>query len=204
MIARLCSLRRKRAISRLPMRRKLFVCFALIIFPIAGAAASVYVDSAAVDGSSAYFGVIDLTTGAFTRIGQNAPSEGLFGLVGENNGTLVAMTYASNLERFDPGTGVTSLIGPTGLASCVVPTPACTSNTGSTIGGLPGAIYGTDFANNFYRIDSGSGHATLIGSTGIPAIPYVPGTQNADGSFNFFDQSIFSAEGKLYTTFDAF
>ena len=165
---------------------------------------SVYVDSAAVDGSAAFFGTIDLKTGAFHQVGQDAPPEGLFGLVGGNNGTLIALTYASNLERFNPTTGLTTLIGATGLDNCATAMSPCGPTSGSTIGELAGKIYATDFQNSLYGLDPATGKATLIGLTGIPAIPFVPGSQNADGTFNFFDQAIFGFGGKLYITFDTF
>jgi hypothetical protein len=43
----------------------------------------------------------------------------------------------------------------------------------------------------------------LIGANGIPAIPFVLGSVN-NGIANFFDQTLFGAGGKLYSTFDAF
>jgi hypothetical protein len=72
------------------------------------------------------------------------------------------------------------------------------------LGNLGSKIYATDFQNSLYNIDSTTGLATLIGSTGIPGVPYIPGSTNPDGSFNFYDEAIFGAGGKLYITYDAF
>jgi hypothetical protein len=69
--------------------------------------------------------------------------------------------------------------------------------------GLGGTIYATDFSNNLYTMNPLTGAATLIGPTGIPAVPAIPGTTNPDGSFDAFDESLFSAGGNLYATFDA-
>jgi hypothetical protein len=49
-----------------------------------------------------------------------------------------------------------------------------------------------------------TGAATLIGRTGIPAIPFIPASLNADGTINFYEEALFGAGGKLYATFDAF
>ena len=48
-----------------------------------------------------------------------------------------------------------------------------------------------------------TGLATLIGPTGIPALPFIPLSNNPDGSFNFYDESLFSFGGSLYANFDA-
>jgi hypothetical protein len=53
-------------------------------------------------------------------------------------------------------------------------------------------------------VNAVTGVATLIGPTGIPVIPFVPGSFNDDGTINFYDQAIFGSAGKLYETFDAF
>jgi urea transporter len=58
-------------------------------------------------------------------------------------------------------------------------------------------------SNNIYNVNVQTGRATLIGANGIPAIPFVLGSVN-NGIANFFDQTLFGAGGKLYSTFDAF
>jgi PEP-CTERM motif-containing protein len=64
-------------------------------------------------------------------------------------------------------------------------------------------LYATDFSNNLYTINSATGKATLVGVTGIPAVPFVPAATNPDGSFNFYDENLFGVAGKLYANFDA-
>jgi hypothetical protein len=186
------------------MQKHFILGLALLISSIPLMADSVYIDAASVDGTSSFFGAIDLKTGAFHQVGQNAPPEGLFGLVGGDNGTLIALTYASNLERFNPATGLTTLIGATGLDDCGTVTSPCGPTSGATIGGLAGKIYATDFQNSLYGVNPATGKATLIGPTGMPGLSFVPGSTNPDGTFNFYDEAIFGYEGKLYITFDAF
>lgn len=65
------------------------------------------------------------------------------------------------------------------------------------------ALRGTDFANNLYAIDPTTGKATLIGATGVPGVPFVPASTNPDGSFNFYDENLFGADGHLFLNFDA-
>lgn len=64
-------------------------------------------------------------------------------------------------------------------------------------------MYATDFKNRLYAVDPLSGSAKLIGATGIPAIPFIPGALNPDGTINFYEEALFGGEGKLYATFDA-
>jgi hypothetical protein len=59
----------------------------------------------------------------------------------------------------------------------------------------------TDFANNLYSLDPKTAATTLIGPTGIPGITAVPFSENPDGSFNVFGESLFSARGKFYAYF---
>ncbi len=184
------------------MQKHFVLGLTLLISSIPLMADSVYVDASAPDFSAVYFGTIDLKTGAFHQVGPNAPPEGLFGLAGGDSGTLIALTYASNLERFNPASGVTTLIGATGLGDCATLTSPCGPTSGATIGGLAGKIYATDFQNSLYGVNPATGKATLIGPTGMPGIPFVPGSPNPDGTLNFYDEAIFGFEGKLYITFD--
>jgi hypothetical protein len=93
--------------------------------------------------------------------------------------------------------------GATGLADCTTPASPCGPTSANTLGGLAGTIYATDFNNNLYTVNPLTGAATLIGSTGIPAVPAIPGSTNLDGSTNISFESLFGAGGKLYATFDA-
>jgi len=52
-------------------------------------------------------------------------------------------------------------------------------------------------------VNPATGTATLIGLTGIPAIPFTPQSLNKDdGTLNVFEETLFGAAGKLYATFD--
>jgi hypothetical protein len=60
-----------------------------------------------------------------------------------------------------------------------------------------------DFQNRLYSVNTATGAAALIGATGMPAIPFIPLSENPDGTVNVYDEAIFSANGRLYATFDA-
>jgi hypothetical protein len=163
----------------------------------ATAASAVYVVN-----DNSQFGTLNLTTGAFTQIGPATP-EGETGLVPGPTGSLLTLTYSGNLDSINPVTGATIVIGPTGLADCTTPASPCGPSSASTLGYLNGKIYATDFQNNLYSVNPLTGAATLIGKTGIPSVPSVPFSMNPDGSFNFYDEGIVGAGGKLFATFDA-
>ncbi|MDQ6662930.1 MAG: hypothetical protein M3Z23_00885, partial [Acidobacteriota bacterium] len=125
------------------------------------------------------------------------------GLVPAANGSLLTLTSSGNLDSINPATGVTTLIGPTGLADCSLTTSRCGPTSANALGGLGGTVYATDFNGDLYTVNPLTGAAKLIGSTGIPAVPAIPFTTNSDGSINFFDENLFAAGGKLYANFDA-
>ena len=178
----------------------LIAIFALVLVTTAAHADSlVYI----VNGSQ-QFGTLNLATGAFQQIGPTPPEAGSFGLATAPNGSLVTFAYSSNLYSINPATGAPTLVGPTGLADCATPTSPCGPTSSATLGNFAGKIYATDFQNNLYNVNSVTGAATLIGATGIPGIPFVPGSFNDDGTINFYDEAIFGSAGNLYETFDAF
>jgi hypothetical protein len=156
-----------------------------------------------VNGSQ-QFGTINVAIGAFQQIGPAQPEAGSFGLAAAPNGSLVTFAYSSNLYSIKPTTGSPTLVGPTGLADCATPTLPCEPTSSATLGNFAGKIYATDFQNNLYDVNSVRGAATLIGPTGIPAIPFVPGSINDDGTINSYDEAIFGSAGDLYEMFDAF
>ena len=178
----------------------LIAIFALVLVTTAAYADSlVYI----VNGSQ-QFGTINLATGAFQQIGPTQPEAGSFGLATAPNGSLVTFAYSSNLYSINPATGAPTLVGPTGLDSCATSTSPCGPTSASTLGNSAGKIYATDFQNSLYTVNAVTGAPTLIGPTGIPEIPFIPGSFNADGTINFYDQAIFGVAGNLYETFDAF
>src|ERR1700686_4071270 len=95
-------------------QQKLIFSLALVLLPASASASLVYV----VTGGQ-QFGTVDLATGLFHQIGPNTP-EGEGGLVPGPNGSLLTLTLSGNLDSINPATGVTSVVGPTGLADCSV------------------------------------------------------------------------------------
>lgn len=153
---------------------------------------------------SQQFGTVDLNTGTFQQIGANGPEPGYFGLAPGLNGSLLTFAFSGNVYSINPGNGTPTLLGPSGLDDCSTVVSPCGPTSASTLGEAGGRIYATDLQNSLYSLNPQTGAATLIGLTGIPGVPFVPGSQNPDGTFNFYDQTIFGAGGKLYSTFDAF
>lgn len=149
------------------------------------------------------FGVIDLATGTFTQIGPNV--EGSQGLAYGPGGSLFTLAFTGTLNSINPATGVTTVIGPTGLVDCSnPPISPCGPKSANALASIGGQLFITDFDNNLYGVNTVTGAATLIGPTGIPALPFTPVTVNPDNTFNAYDEGLFGANGKLYATFDAF
>jgi len=151
------------------------------------------------------FGKVDLATGVFTPIGPGL-SDPSGGLVYGSGGNLLTLTFAGNLNSIDPTTGVSTLIGATGLGDCSLPTSACGPTSANILGKLGSTIYATDLSNNLYSVNPTTGTASLIGPTGIPAVPFPPHTPvpgDSDGAFTVFDESLFDFNGKLYANFAA-
>lgn len=152
--------------------------------------------------ASQRFGTIDLATGQFLGIGPGLP-QGATGLAPGPRGSLLSLSFAGDLIAIDPSTGIATVIGPTGFSDCSTPSSPCGPRTGSTLTSLAGVIYATDFANNLYTLDPLTGASTLVGMTGIPAVPFTPGFPTEDGTLPFYDQALFSVGSTLYATFDA-
>jgi hypothetical protein len=104
-----------------------------------------------------------------------------------SNGYL-GVSESGNLDSVNPATGSISVIGATGLGNLAFDTAE-----------LDGTVYETDLSNNLYSINTTTGAATLIGYTGIPPCPSL-----IDPADDFGDESLFSAGGNLYATFDGF
>jgi hypothetical protein len=137
------------------------------------------------------FGTADLVTGSFNQIGPSV-SIGEVGLVSGPSGSLLTIDYAGSLNSINPGNGALTVIGATGLGINI-----------AAFGQLGVNLYATDLNNNFYSLDASTGAGHLIGTTHLPTIPFVPGTPNADGTINIFNEALFSVGGKLYATMDA-
>lgn len=183
-------------------QQKLLVSLALLSFSAPIRAASVYVMALDLATNNQQFGTLDLSTGSFQQIRSQATEE-YRGLVPASNGSLLTLGFDGNLTSINPATGLTTVIGPTGLSNCSTPTSPCGPNSAGVLAGLGGNLYAIDFSQNLYSVNPTTGAARLIGPTGIPAVPFPSHfTSNADGSGNVFEQNLFSVDGKLYATFD--
>jgi hypothetical protein len=160
-----------------------------LILLVAGASAQnlVYV----VDFNS-QFGAVNLSTGAFNPIGTPTP-EPLANLVWGTDGSLLSLSASGNLDKINPLTGETMVIGETGLGY-----------NAFDLAGVRGKLYATDFGNNIYSVDPQTGVATFMRATGMPPDPEVPFSQNSDGTINLCDETLYAWGGKLYATFDSF
>jgi len=170
--------------------------FAVLAFLVSPASAqpNVYV----VNGNS-QFGLVNLASGSFRPIGGPTP-EPQANLVWGPNGLLYTLgTVTGDLETINPKTGVTAVVGSTGLPS--FPTGI---STAFDLAGVNGKLYLTDFSNNLYSINASTGAATMIGPTGMPPDRHVPFTINPDGTMNLCDEVLNGVGGKLYATFDSF
>src|SRR5215831_9218670 len=63
------------------------------------------------------------------------------------------------------------------------------------------SLLGLGFSGNLYALDPKTAATKLIGPTGIPALTFVPFSENPDGSVNVFGASLFGARGKFYAFF---
>jgi hypothetical protein len=148
------------------------------------------------------FGTVDLQTGAFRSIGSGL-TDASTGLVPTASGLLLTLGSGGNLDAINPIDGTEAIIGPTGLGDCSAPPASpCGANSANAFGSLNGKVYATDYAGNLYSVNPTTGHATLIGLTGLPAITIVPFSMNADGTLNVFDESLFDNGGNLYANTD--
>ncbi len=174
----------------------LLTSLVLWVLPASVEAESVYVS----DGFR--LGSVDLTTGSFRQIGPDFPdvSQGLGYAPG---GSLLTLGFSGNVNSINPSTGVMTTVGPSGLSDCATPSSPCGANSINVLASFNGQTYVTDFQNRLYRVNTSTGAATLIGTTGMPAIPFIPLSQNSDGTTNIYDEAFFAANGKLYATFDA-
>jgi hypothetical protein len=153
-----------------------------------------------VESSGGAFGRMNLTTGAFQQIGSSLKDPGL-GL-SVLNGTLYNMGLDGVLNTINPGSGIDTTVGRS-LGDCSIPgTSPCGPNAVLAFGSVNGRLYATDLANNLYTVDPSTGKSTLIGSTGMPPVTFIPGVPHPDGTFPGVDESLFSAAGKLYANED--
>jgi hypothetical protein len=188
----LCGLERIR-FGSLGKPMQLFVIVtALVLSPFsltASAAPFVYVVTL-----TQQFGTIDLANGKFQPIGNGTP-DGLSNLVWWRGSlrTLTTFPTLGSLAKINRATGGETVIGATGL-----------SFNAFDLAQVRGKLYLTDFSNNLYLVDPGSGVARPIANTGMPPDPNIPLTFNSDGTFNLCDEGLYGIAGKLYATFDSY
>jgi hypothetical protein len=146
------------------------------------------------------FGTVNVASGIFRQIGPNLPDPSQ-GLGYATNGSLLTMGFSGNLDALNPTTGIMTTVGRSGLSPCP---SVCDSSSVNSLANLNGQFYATDFANRLYKVNQTTGSATLIGPTGMPGLPsgFVPLSMNPDGTLNVYDEALFSANGRLYATFD--
>jgi hypothetical protein len=175
----------------------MFFCALPLLAQSAHAGLSVYVVALGPNGPQ--FGTVNLATGAFAAI-ATTPSV-MSNLVWWNGSLLSLATsdpIAGYLVKINPGTGETTVVGPTGLGYDAF-----------ELAEVRGKLYLTDFnvgggTQNIYSVDPQTGAVALIGPTGVPADVNAPFTTNADGTLNFCDETFYGVGGKLYATFDSF
>jgi hypothetical protein len=169
----------------------MLIASAAMILTAAAASAGpiVYAVSTNYNSFTGEFGTVDLTSGAFTQIGPST-SDPLTGLVPGPSGTLLGISASGNLDSVNPATGMISVIGATGIGA------AGPGDAADDLAELSGTLYATDLYGNLYTLNTTTGAATLIGYTGIPICPSLTNPEEVS------DESLFTANGKLYATFD--
>jgi hypothetical protein len=130
------------------------------------------------------FGVVDLGTGNFRRIGDLPPNSSQ-GIARGWDGKLYGVDADNNLIRIDPGNSKVHILGNTGIT---IPGPKGPILVDVLASLATGDLFLLDFANNLYSVNPGTGAATLIGNTGIPAIvsPLYSGSLAGDCTELFF------------------
>jgi len=109
----------------------------------------------AYESSTSDFGIVDLTTGQYTSLGNAGQT--LAGL-GNYGGNLYAgINTGTNFYQVNPANGALTFIGNSGVSIVA---------TGSTTSG----VYELGFDDNLYSVNLANGALTLIGNTGIPII----------------------------------
>ncbi len=134
-------------------------------YPAADFVGEDYSTMYALDYDTNEFVTIDVATGARTVIGTSIPTGYWTGMTSTADGSTL---YASSslcgtnsyLYEVDPDTGALALIGSMRAGSCMIDIAINTV----------GAMYGVDIIDDaLYSIDTGTGIATYIGSTGASA-----------------------------------
>ena len=172
------------------VRSMLIASAAVILSTAASAGPIVYAISTNYNTFTGVFGTMNLTAGTFNQIGPST-SDPLTGLVPGPNGSLLSLSVSGNLDSINPATGAITVIGASGIGPAGGPGDAA-----GDLVAFNGMLYATDLDNNLYTVNATTGAATLIGPTGMPICPSLIDPNEVS------DESLFTANGKLYATFD--
>jgi hypothetical protein len=145
---------------------------ALAAFAAPTTAATVYEATGSDD-----FGTINLTTGAYTHIGNMGQL--LSGLASYGSSVYGGVEGSANFYKVNTATGALILIGASSEAY---------EDTGSTTNAL--YEYGKD--ENLYKIDPATGASTLIGNTGIPIAGIIGMSSGGAGLFITQEDNLYS------------
>jgi hypothetical protein len=115
--------------------------------------------------STTYFGLLSIGSRTFLPIAELPASAQ--GLGRDRRGHLFTVDSANNLVRINPATGVTKVVGSTGVTT---PGPLGDTVVDVFASMRTGELFLMDYANNLYSVDPKTGAATFVGATGIPPI----------------------------------
>src|SRR5262245_32026185 len=132
------------------MKTKLLAaCVAAALLPFVPSAQA---DVLAYETSFSDFGMVNLTTGQFTHLGNGGQ---VYAGLGNYGGNLYAgINTGTNFYQVNPANGALTLIGNSGVSIVA---------TGSTTAG----VYELGFDSNLYKVDLTNGALTLLGNTGL-------------------------------------
>ncbi len=128
----------------------IFVALALVAMPVTNVSAAPVAYASTNAGN---FGMLDMETGVFTRIGNFGRT--LTGLVNLDDTIYGASYRGSSIYTIDTSNGGLTLLGSPGFTVFV-------------FGGTNSALYALDLSMNLHSIDPITGASSLIGATGVP------------------------------------
>ena len=137
---------------RLSPQRTVFLSL-FVLLTLVPAENIAYADDLGYAVASNQFGILNLSTGAFTSIGTMTSA--LVGIGVGPGGVLYGAYVDGNVYRVDPSTAGLTLVGNNGL----------TMNDFTATS--DGRLWAVNYGANLYQIDPTTGAATLIGPTGL-------------------------------------
>jgi hypothetical protein len=157
------------------MRKLLLVATLAIVFVTDPATAD---PTAYVTGANGEFGIMDLSTGGYTLLGDS--SSDLTGLYNTLGGQLLGMDYANQLVQVNPENGALTVIG--------------TGGGGLFTGLANGSLFALPGYNVLDSVNPSTGATTLIGSTGLSNVSSAS-SFGSDGVHLFLTISVISHDG---------